>query len=141
MKTLGVRLERAQATANKLAFWLMQQEGVQHVFYPGLPTHPGHDCLGRVAAGAGQIMALEIRPAWVRPFLASLQLFAVGAGFGGVESIVSRPALSCHACLSDAQRAARNIGTSLIRLSVGMEGAEDLREDLAQALESARRQG
>ncbi|MDA8145259.1 MAG: PLP-dependent transferase [Thermaerobacter sp.] len=140
LKTLGVRLERAQTTAANLAAWLAGQDGVERVFYPGLPGHPGHERLSRVAAGAGQILSLELAPGLVRPFLASLRLFALGAGFGGVESIVSRPALSCHACLTAAQRSERSIGPGLIRVSVGLEGEADLRDDLERALTLARRE-
>ncbi len=139
MKTLAVRLERAQATALKLATFLAGQAGVRRVFYPALPAHPGHELLSRVASGPGQIVSFELAPGLCDGFLARLRLVPQGPGFGTVTTIISRPAVHCHACLTDAQREERDIGGDLLRLSVGLEDVRDLRRDLGQALLAARR--
>ena len=139
MRTLGVRLAAEQATAQTLAVWLSGQPGVARVHYPGLPGHPGHEVHARQADGPGAVVSFELENAGVaRTFMRALKLPKLAVSLGGVESILSYPATMSHASMPPAERAIRGITDSLVRLSVGLESARDLVEDLEQALAQAR---
>lgn len=138
LSTLAVRMERAMATAMELARWLAEALGAEAVCYPGLESHPGHEVAARTMRGFGQMITfrLESRDA-VRRFVSALRITAVGAGFGGTETILSLPERHCHAALTAEERAARHIGGDLIRVSVGLESPADLRRDFAAGLQAA----
>lgn len=135
LKTLAVRLEQQQRNALQLAHWLRRQPRVVRVLYSGLPEDPGHRRLARVASGFGAVIAFEADTVdTVRRLLTHLRLIAYAESFGGVESLMTVPALQTHANLSPEERMRLGVTDTLLRLSVGIEDAEDLIADLEQAL-------
>ncbi len=136
IKTLAVRLEAQQLTAGVLARWLHARPEVRRVFYPGLDSHPGHAVHARQARGAGAVLSFELAdgPTAVA-FMKRVKLPLVAVSLGGVESILSYPVTMSHAAMPREERLARGITDGLVRLSVGLESADDLMADLKQALE------
>jgi len=137
LKTLALRMERHCENALELARWLEKEPKVRKVHYPGLTTHPQHDLAKRQMAGrfGGMVtIILETDLAGTRRFLENTHLFALAESLGGVESLVNYPPIMTHGAIPEAQRIALGITESLVRLSVGIEEVEDLREDLRAAL-------
>jgi len=144
LKTLALRMERHNSNALALAQWLEGQPKVAKVHYPGLPSHPQHALAraqmqaagGPGEAGFGGMISLTLATdlAGARRFLEAVKVFALAESLGGVESLIEHPAIMTHATIPAETRAALGIGDALVRLSVGVEDIEDLREDLAQAL-------
>jgi len=119
---------------------LREQANVTKVFYPGLEDHPGHDIACRQQRGFGGMVSFEIEggePA-VRAFVENLAYFSLAESLGGVESLVCHPASMTHAPVSEERKAAAGVTSTLIRLSIGLESAEDLVADLIKALDVAR---
>jgi len=140
LRTLAVRLAAEQATAQELAAWLAKRPEVARVHYPGLPGHPGHDIHARQADGPGAVLSFELRsPDAAKAFMRSIRLPKLAVSLGGVESILSYPATMSHAAMPPAERVSRGISDALVRLSVGLESARDLKSDLEQALGNAGR--
>jgi cystathionine gamma-synthase len=140
LRTLNARLAIHGSNAMQLASWLVDQPGVRRVFYPGLPTHAGHDIALRQQSGFGAIVTFELAgdiPA-VKAFLAGLQYFSLAESLGGVESLVSHPASMTHAAMAESARRAAGLTDGLLRLSVGIEAIEDLKSDLAAGLARCR---
>lgn len=139
LRTLHARLDHHARNAHALAHWLQDQENVTRVWYPGLSTHPGHAVAKRQQRGFGAIVTLELEGghAAVREFVAGLESFSLAESLGGVESLVAHPATMTHAAMDAAAREKAGLTDGLIRLSVGIEALEDLREDLARALARA----
>jgi cystathionine gamma-lyase len=137
LKTLALRMERHCANALSLASWLEQHPKIRSVHYPGLPSHPQHELAKRQMHGFGGMITihLESNLAGTRRFLERTKLFSLAESLGGVESLIEHPALMTHGSIPAEQRAALGIDDTLVRLSVGVEDLEDLREDLAAALE------
>ena len=138
LRTLHARMAIHEQNANGLAAWLKTQAGVARVLYPGLPDHPGHATARAQQTGFGAIVTIELAgglPA-VEKFVGELQLFSLAESLGGVESLVAHPATMTHAAMDPAARAAAGLTDGLLRLSVGIETLDDLREDLAQALKT-----
>lgn len=140
IRTLHARLAVHERNANGLAGWLAAQKGVERVYYPGLATHPGHAIAKRQQRGFGAIVSLELGGGTeaVRQFVDALELFSLAESLGGVESLVAHPATMTHAAMEHSARVAAGLTDGLLRLSVGIEELEDLRDDLAQALARAR---
>jgi cystathionine gamma-synthase len=136
LRTLHVRLDAHGKNALGLAQWLQTQPAVKNVYYPGLPTHPGHEVARRQQSGYGAIVTLEIAGGHegVRAFVAGLQCFSLAESLGGVESLVAHPATMTHAAMDPAARQQAGLVDGLLRLSVGIEALEDLQADLAAAL-------
>jgi len=136
IKTLAVRIDAQQRTADQIARWLLTRPEIRRVYYPGLDQHPGRDVHARQASGAGAVLSFELAdgPAAVA-FLKRAKLPLVAVSLGGVESILSYPAAMSHAAMPESERLARGITDGLVRLSVGLEDAEDLIIDLRSALE------
>lgn len=136
MKTLALRMERHCSNALDLAQWLEQQPQVKRVYYPGLTSHPQHELAKRQMRGFGGMISVDLNSdlAGARRFLENVQIFALAESLGGVESLIEHPAIMTHATIPAETRAKLGIGDGLVRLSVGVEHVEDLREDLAQAL-------
>lgn len=136
LKTLAVRMERHCHNAQKLAEWLTQHPAVEHVYYPGLPNHPGHAIACRQMRGFGGMISFRVRGggAKARAVLTRLRLISLAESLGGVESLACHPATMTHASIPHHLREARGIDEGLIRLSVGIETVEDLQADLEQAL-------
>jgi cystathionine gamma-synthase len=141
LRTLHARLEHHGRNANGLAHWLQDQPCVNKVYYPGLPKHPGYDIACRQQKGFGAIVTLELDGGHdaVRAFVSGLQYFSLAESLGGVESLVAHPATMTHAAMDPDARRRAGLTDGLIRLSVGIEALEDLRQDLAAALDRAAR--
>jgi cystathionine gamma-synthase len=141
LRTLDARLAVHGHNAEQLAGWLDGQAGVRKVYYPGLPTHPGHDIARRQQTGFGAIVTFELEGGTeaVRRFVDGLQFFSLAESLGGVESLVAHPASMTHAAMAPEARAAAGLVDGLLRLSIGIEAVEDLREDLAAGLARARK--
>jgi cystathionine beta-lyase/cystathionine gamma-synthase len=134
-KTLALRMERHQASAATIAQFLAGQKKVKRLFYPGLPTHPGHDLARRQMSGFGGIVTLDLGDlAAGKRFAEALKLFTLGESLGGVESLVTHPASMTHASVPREQREATGFTDGLVRLSVGCEDAPDLLADVERAL-------
>jgi cystathionine beta-lyase/cystathionine gamma-synthase len=139
MKTLEIRIERQNATALRLAEALEQHPRVARVHYPLLPSHPDHQLARRLLRGGGGVLSLSVKGGF-EPCCRvhdGLRIVARAASLGGVESLASIPVISSHRNASDAELAAQGIDRGLLRLSVGLEDADDLLADLTQALERA----
>jgi cystathionine gamma-lyase len=136
LKTLAVRMERHSANARQLAAWLSEQPQVEHVYYPGLPSHPRHEIAKRQMRDFGGMVSIRLKGggAAAKRFLPRTKLFSLAESLGGVESLVCHPATMTHASIPADIRIARGVDDGLIRLSVGIEDADDLQEDLRQAL-------
>lgn len=136
MKTLAVRMDRHSANARRLAAWLSEQPQIERVYYPGLPSHPGHDIAKRQMRDFGGMVSIRLKggAAAAKRFLPRTKLFSLAESLGGVESLVCHPATMTHASIPADIRIARGVDDGLIRLSVGIEDADDLQEDLRQAL-------
>ncbi|WP_370319319.1 cystathionine beta-lyase [Oricola sp.] len=133
LRTMGVRLERHQATAFEVARWLEGQSGVARVLHPGLESHPGHAIWKRDFSGASGLFSivLEGGEKQAHAFLDALEIFGLGASWGGYEC------LAAQVSLADRTVSARNYGGEIIRLQIGLEDAADIIADLAGALEAA----
>jgi cystathionine beta-lyase/cystathionine gamma-synthase len=137
MRTLAVRMERHNANGLAVARWAEGHARVAKVHYPGLPSHPDHAHAGAVLGGFGGMVGLELAggPAAAERALQRLQLVAHAPSLAGVESLVSEPRLTSHKALGAEGRAAMGIPDGFIRLSCGIEDADDIIADLEQALE------
>ncbi len=136
LKTLAVRLERQQATALKLAAFLSGHAKVNAVHYAGLPAHPGYAVSKKQASGFGAMISFETQSAAVaQKILERVAVIQYAESLGGVESLITYPMLQTHADVPAAVREAKGINDKLLRLSVGLESADDLTADLRQALE------
>jgi len=139
VKTLGLRVAQAQASAQKVAEFLRGHKSVAWVSYPGLPDHPHHERAKRQMRGFGAMVCFGPGggfPAAQR-ILNRVRLCTLGVSLGGVETLIQHPATMTHAGLSDEAKAEAGIGADLVRLAVGIEDAEDLIADLEQALAEA----
>ena len=139
LKTLELRVCEQSHTAQRLAEWLSTDPRVNRVLYPGLPTHPGHEIARRQMDGAfGAMLTFEVRGdfAKTKRVCEKTQLFQLAVSLGAVESLIEQPASMSHASYDPAARAAHGITDALVRLSVGLEAFEDLRDDLDQALDA-----
>jgi cystathionine beta-lyase len=135
LKTLKVRMEESQRSAHAVAEWLTGQERVSEVIYPGLPSHPGFAIHRGQASGPGAVISFRLSSVEVtKKLLEGIRLAAFAVSLGGVESIVSYPARMSHAAMSPREREARGISDTLVRLSVGLEDADDLIADLDRVL-------
>ncbi|MGQ0834485.1 MAG: cystathionine gamma-synthase [Gammaproteobacteria bacterium] len=141
MRTLHARLDVHGRNAMSLANWLIEQRGIDRVYYPGLTRHPGHDIALRQQRGFGAIVSLELAGGIdaVRAFVSGLKCFSLAESLGGVESLVAHPATMTHAAMDPAARLKAGLTDGLLRLSIGIEALEDLRADLAAALARAQR--
>lgn len=136
LKTLDVRVQRQNANAMRVAEWAEKSRDVKRVHYPGLPSHPDHAVAKRTLDGFGGMMALELAGGAraVDRMLRRLRLFQHAPSLGGVDSLISEPRHTSHAGVSASQRAKAGIPDGFVRLSIGIESADDLIADLEQAL-------
>lgn len=137
LKTLHLRMRAHCANAGALAEWLQGHPAVEAVHYPGLPSHPQYELAKRQMAGFGGMLSISLRGGGdtARRFCEKTRLFTLAESLGGVESLVNLPAAMTHASVPPERRARLGITDSLVRLSVGIEDVDDLRDDLQQALE------
>jgi cystathionine gamma-lyase/cystathionine beta-lyase/cystathionine gamma-lyase/homocysteine desulfhydrase len=135
-KTLPVRMERHNANAMVLAEYLASHSAVSAVYYPGLTSHPQHELAKRQMRGFGGLISFQLGSfERARTFLDSLRLMSLAESLGGVETLVSHPATMTHASVPPVQRQQLGITDDLVRISVGIEDVEDLKDDLSQALD------
>ena len=135
IKTLGVRMDRHVANAKKIAEWLKNSGYVETVYYPGLETDPGYEIQKKQADGPGAMISFTLKKEYdYKKFFKSLKLVTLAESLGGVESLVCHPATMTHAAIPREIREAVGITDELIRLSVGIEDADDIIRDLEQAI-------
>jgi methionine-gamma-lyase len=134
--TLDMRVVRASENAMKVAKFLQSHVAVDHVYYPGLKDHPGHDIAKRQMKTFGSMVTFELKGGLEsgKAFLNNLKLMTLAVSLGGCESLIQHPASMTHACVSSEQRLAAGITDGMVRLSVGIEGVQDIIDDLKQAL-------
>ena len=135
IKTLGVRMDRAQENALKIAHFLEKQEHVTRVLYPGLESHPGYELMKKQARGFGSILTFEV-DSQERAYhiLENVKLIQFAESLGGTETLITYPITQTHADLSKEELDRNGITDRILRLSVGIEGAEDLIADLEAVL-------
>jgi cystathionine gamma-synthase len=139
LRTLHPRIRQHEESAALIANVLREQANVARVFYPGLEDHEGHQIARRQQRGFGGMVSFEIEggEAAVRAFVENLRFFSLAESLGGVESLVCHPASMTHAPVSEERKAAAGVTPTLLRLSIGLESAADLVEDLLGALGAA----
>jgi cystathionine gamma-synthase len=133
IKTLGVRMDRHCANAERIVELLTGHPAVSHVLYPGLPEHPGHEVAARQMRGFGGMVSFRLAGGEETALKVAglVDVFTLGESLGGVESLIEHPGRMTHASVAGSPLEVPN---DLIRLSVGIEDVEDLLADLAQAL-------
>jgi cystathionine gamma-synthase len=136
LRTLQVRIKQQEATAAQLARALAAHPAVGDVYYPGLESHPNHLLASRQQSGFGAMLSFELRggETEIRELLSRLRLFSLAESLGGVESLVAHPATMTHAAMDADARREAGISEQLLRVSVGLESATDLLDDLQNAL-------
>ena len=135
--TLDLRIRKSAENAMKVAEFLHSHPSVEHVYYPGLADHPGHDIAEKQMALFGSMITFELKGGFDAglKLLNSIHLMVLAVSLGGCESLIQHPASMTHACVPKKDREAAGITDGMIRLSVGIEDANDLIEDLKQALD------
>ncbi len=135
VKTLAVRMQQHNKNAMKVAQFLESHKKVQAVYYPGLSSHPQHALAKEQMSGFSGMVSFDLKGSYddVVKFLQNLKIFALAESLGGVESLVNHPEKMTHASVPEALRKQLGIGPNLVRLSVGIESADDLISDLKQA--------
>jgi methionine-gamma-lyase len=136
VKTLPLRMQAHCENAAKVAAFLASHPKVAKVYFPGLPSHLGHQVIADTASGFGGMVALDLAGGFADAarFLDNLNLFAQAVSLGDLESLACHPASTTHAAMSAEDRAKAGVTEQLVRLSIGVEDADDLIEDLAKAL-------
>ena len=136
MRTLAVRMARHNANGQAVAEWAEQQPGIARVHYPGLASHPDHEVARKTLGGFGGMIGLELEGGTeaAERFLRRLKVVAHAPSLAGVESLISEPRFTSHKACTAERRAAIGIPDGFVRLSCGIEDAEDIIEDLKQAL-------
>jgi len=135
IKTLGVRMEAHESNADRIVELLGQHPKVSNILYPGLPGHVNHDVQKRQSGGHGGMLTVDLGTfEAAKRLLDRVQVFSLAESLGGVESLISHPATMTHASVPERERAELGIDDGLVRLSVGIEDADDLVADLEQAL-------
>jgi cystathionine gamma-synthase len=138
LRTLAVRMRQHQESAAKIVAFLNQHPAVSHVYYPGLTDHPHHELAKAQQSGFGAMLSFELVGdiEQVEILVEELSLFCLAESLGGVESLIAHPATMTHAGMEPAALIEAGIGQNLIRLSIGLESADDLISDLSDSLDS-----
>jgi cystathionine beta-lyase len=134
MKTLSIRVERQNQNAGLIAEFLHGRPEIDIVYYPGLPSHKGHEIAKRQMTGFGGMLSFELKGQDITTFQKRLQLIKPAMSLGGVESSICAPVTTSHRLVSKKEREEEGIRDNLLRLSVGIEDANDLIRDIDQAL-------
>lgn len=141
MKTLAIRMERHQANATKIAEYLQAHPDVEAVYYPALPSHPGHEIQAKQSSGNTGIFSFKMKDArYIEPILRHIKLIAFAESLGGVESLMTYPAVQTHADIPEDIRRRIGVDEKLLRYSVGIEHADDLIADLSRAIDLAKQE-
>ena len=139
IKTLAVRMDRHVENAERIAAWLADNDAVARVHYPGLPDDPGYAVNQRQAKNGGAMISFTLKDEYnFRTFFKSLKLITLAESLGGVESLACHPSTMTHASIPRDLRLKVGISDNLIRLSPGIEAAEDLINDLDQAIKASK---
>lgn len=142
IRTLAVRMDRAQENAQKLALWLETNPHVRKTIYPGLPSHPGHEIMKRQARGFGAMISFEVESAaFARSVLKNVELIYFAESLGGTETLITYPVTQTHAEVPEELRERNGINDRLLRLSVGIEGIQDLMDEFERVFAIAAREG
>ncbi|AXY77801.1 PLP-dependent transferase [Paraflavitalea soli] len=139
IETLHLRLRQHCATAQEVAEFLEKHPAVDKVYYPGLKTHPNHEVAKKQSKGFGGIVSFSLKQDTLEAagaFATSTQLFKLAESLGGIKSLISHPATMTHKSIPAEKRKAAGVSDSLVRLSIGLEEAEDLIQDLQAALDT-----
>ena len=136
IKTLSLRMKQHEENALKVVEFLQLQKKVKKIYYPGLPSHPGHDIAKKQTTGFGAMISFDLDATLTKSitFLESVRLIAIAESLGAVESLIEHPASMTHASVPKEEREKIGLTDGLIRLSVGIEDVDDIIEDLEQAL-------
>ncbi|MCK5747190.1 MAG: aminotransferase class I/II-fold pyridoxal phosphate-dependent enzyme, partial [Oricola sp.] len=138
LRTLFPRIERQQATATDIVTRLAEDARVANIYFPGLPSHPGHEIAKSQQQGFGSMFSVEFAEGVdVIELLRNLRLFTIAESLGGFESLVCTPATMTHAAMTPEARATAGISDNLVRFSIGLEHTDDLVRDIERALEAA----
>jgi cystathionine beta-lyase/cystathionine gamma-synthase len=140
IKTLGIRMERHSQNGEKIAHFLKAHPAVKKVYWPGFEDHPGHAIAKEQMKSFGGMISFELKNDTMeaaRKLLSSTHLFSLAESLGGVESLINHPASMTHASIPREERIKNGLSDTLIRLSVGIEDADDLIADLEQAIQAA----
>ncbi|MFG0379617.1 O-succinylhomoserine sulfhydrylase [Pseudomonas sp. zbq_18] len=136
LETLKVRMQAQSAAALELAQWLQNQEGVEQVYYAGLPSHPQHELAKRQQSAFGAVLSFEVKggkeAAW--RFIDATRVISITTNLGDTKSTIAHPATTSHGRLSPQERANAGIRDNLIRVAVGLEDVADLKADMARGL-------
>ena len=131
IKTLGIRMEKAQQNAIVIANWLKEQDAVTKVIYPGLPEHPGYEIMKKQARGFGAMLTFQLKSTeFALAILEKVRMIKFAESLGGVETLITYPATQTHADVPKEIREKNGITDSTLRLSVGIEDVKDLLEEL-----------
>lgn len=137
IKTLAIRMERAQENAVKIAGWLSENKRVTKVIYPGLKSHPGYELMKKQSRGFGAMITFEVESSELAKFiLKKVKLIQFAESLGGTETLITYPITQTHADVPLTELKRNGITDRILRISVGIEGAEDLVKDLEQAFEA-----
>ena len=138
IRTLGMRVERAQNNALAVAEWLEGRDQVSWVRFPGLPSHPQYELARRQMSGPGSVITFELRGGLEagRVLMNSVRTITLAVSLGGIESLIEHPASMTHKAIPEEEQRREGITAGLVRLAVGCEDVDDLLADLAQALEA-----
>lgn len=141
LETLNLRMQAHSRNALEVARWLEQQPGIRRVYHPGLESHPQHELASRQQRGYGGIVSLELEggqaEAW--KFIDATRMLSITANLGDAKTTITHPATTTHGRLSMEERAEAGITDGLIRVAVGLESVDDIKEDLARGLQGIRR--
>jgi len=137
LKTLGIRMERAQSNALKIARWLENHPAVSWVKYPGLPSHPQYELAQKQQSGPGAMISFGLKGGFEagKALMDHVSVATLAVSLGGVESLIQHPASMTHSKMDQEAKLKAAITDDLVRYSVGIEDVDDLIEDLSQALE------
>lgn len=141
MKTLAIRMERHEYNATRIATFLQSHPQVEAVYYPALESHPGHDIQKKQSSGNTGIFSFKMKDArYIEPILRHVKLIAFAESLGGVESLMTYPAVQTHADIPEEIRRKVGVDDKLLRYSVGIEHADDLIADLSRAIDLAQQE-
>ena len=139
MKTLGIRMERSQENAIRIAEWLKTQSIVQKVYYPGLPEHPGYEIMKKQARGFGSMITFQVdSKEHALQILKQVRMIKYAESLGGVETLITYPTTQTHADVPEEVRLKNGITPCTLRLSTGIEDIEDLLGELSEVFENCR---
>ena len=139
IKTLGIRMERSQENAIKIANWLKEQPVVKHVYYPGLQEHPGYEIMKKQARGFGAMLTFELtKKEYAINILEKVRMIKYAESLGGVETLITYPMTQTHADVPEHIRKQNGITDCVLRMSVGIENVKDLLNELEEVFAEVR---